>query len=208
MIIFCEAGSKQTQSAKPDFKAASHGQEHARRMPTRIGWSAMSVLAMVFSPAAHAAQGAGLAWQGSSDPTVVGYNIYYGGASGNYTNVVSLGNVKGAAISGLSQGATYYFAATAIDANGAESGFSTEINYTVTVTTGTQLHVGIMPGGLYQLSGAGLVGHAYQILASTNLLTWTIIGTQTADGSGSFQFTDANAIHFPTRFYRTMDTQQ
>ena len=34
----------------------------------------------------QAGQSVTLAWNQSTDPTIVGYNIYYGGASGTYTN--------------------------------------------------------------------------------------------------------------------------
>src|SRR5215469_1544742 len=72
-----------------------------------------------------------LTWQPNTDPAVVGYRVYYGGASGNYTNEVSVGNVTSAVISGLMAGNTYYFAATAYDAYGDESGFSNEISYNI-----------------------------------------------------------------------------
>jgi hypothetical protein len=54
-----------------------------------------------------------LAWSPSLDTNVVGYNIYYGGLSGNYTNKINAGKGTNITISGLVAGATYYFAATA-----------------------------------------------------------------------------------------------
>jgi len=70
-----------------------------------------------------------LAWQASSDPIVAGYNVYYGGASGTYTNVVNAGNATMVIISGLTYGVTNYFAATTYAASGAESIFSDEVSY-------------------------------------------------------------------------------
>jgi len=49
----------------------------------------------------QATQNVTLAWNPSTDSTVAGYKIYYGSASGNYTNVVDVGNVTNATISGL-----------------------------------------------------------------------------------------------------------
>ena len=74
-----------------------------------------------------------LAWDSSPDPDVVAYNLYYGAASGGYTNMVSLGNVTNATVSGLIAGVTYYFAATALDTNGIESDFSNEASGSIPV---------------------------------------------------------------------------
>jgi translation elongation factor EF-1beta len=67
-----------------------------------------------------------LAWDASDSPGVAGYNVYYGVASGNYTSFISAGNVLGCTVSNLATGVTYFFAATAYDANGSESDFSDE----------------------------------------------------------------------------------
>ena len=72
-----------------------------------------------------------LAWDPSTDSTVTGYNIYYGGASHSYTNVVSAGNATSAVVSNLVGGATYYFAATTYTAAGLESDYSLEASYIV-----------------------------------------------------------------------------
>ena len=75
-----------------------------------------------------------LAWIPSADPSVVGYNLYYGGASGVYTNTIQAANSTNAIVSGLVDGATYYFAATAYDSTGLESPFSNEASYVVPLT--------------------------------------------------------------------------
>ena len=72
-----------------------------------------------------------LAWSPSPDPTVVGYNIYYGGASGNYTNMLSAGNATNITVSGLVEGTTYNFAATTHNKSGIQSPFSNEVSYSV-----------------------------------------------------------------------------
>jgi hypothetical protein len=61
----------------------------------------------------------------------VGYEIYYGGACGVYTNTVMVGNATTATVGGLSAGATYYFSATTISADGAQSAFSNEAVYVI-----------------------------------------------------------------------------
>jgi hypothetical protein len=69
-----------------------------------------------------------LAWNQSTDADVVAYNLYYGGASQTYTNVVPVGNVTNATAVGLVPGATYYFSVTSVDSAGMESEFSTEVS--------------------------------------------------------------------------------
>jgi hypothetical protein len=77
-----------------------------------------------------------LAWNASTNPIVAGYNVYYGGASGTYTNEICAGNATNATISGLIQGATYYFAATTYAASGMESPFSSEVSCLVPMNVG------------------------------------------------------------------------
>jgi len=74
-----------------------------------------------------------LAWNASTYPNVAGYNVYYGRASGAYTNKICSGNATKATISGLVQGTTYYFAATTYASSGTESPFSSEVSYLVPV---------------------------------------------------------------------------
>ncbi|MDD5141457.1 MAG: Ig-like domain-containing protein, partial [Verrucomicrobiales bacterium] len=89
------------------------------------------VLFAVAQVYAFAAGSVTLAWNPSTDPSVVGYNLYYGGTSGIYTNKVSTANTTNSIVSGLIEGTTYYFAATAYDNFGLESPFSNETTYTV-----------------------------------------------------------------------------
>jgi oxalate decarboxylase/phosphoglucose isomerase-like protein (cupin superfamily) len=76
-------------------------------------------------------QSVNLAWSPSPDTNVVGYRVYYGVVSRTYTNMVDVGAATNATISGLVEGATYYFAATAYNVLGLESDFSTEVSYTI-----------------------------------------------------------------------------
>jgi hypothetical protein len=86
------------------------------------------------STTVQAGQSVTLAWNQNADPTVIGYKAYYGVASRTYTNNIDVGNATNATISGLVEGATYYFATTAYNTLGLESGFSSEISYTVPLT--------------------------------------------------------------------------
>ena len=63
-----------------------------------------------------------------SPSDLAGYKIYYGNSSGNYTNSIDVGNVTTYTVTGLTEGLTYYFAATAYDIYENESDYSNEIS--------------------------------------------------------------------------------
>jgi hypothetical protein len=83
-----------------------------------------------FASAAHAAS-VTLAWDDSQEEDIAGYRVYYGTTSGHYTTMISVGAKTTCTITNLEPGRTYYFAATAYDHSGNESGLSVEIPYTV-----------------------------------------------------------------------------
>jgi hypothetical protein len=75
-----------------------------------------------------------LAWDPSPGTNVIAnYNLYFGVASATYTNVVSAGTNTTISVSNLVEGATYYFAATAVDSYGLESDYSTEVSTLIPV---------------------------------------------------------------------------
>jgi hypothetical protein len=84
-----------------------------------------------FQISALAVQSATLNWNPSTNSNVAGYNIYYGTSSQTYTNVITVGNVTNATVTGLLEGVTYFFAATTYDASGNQSGFSNQASYAV-----------------------------------------------------------------------------
>lgn len=73
-----------------------------------------------------------LAWDQSPDPTVAKYNVYYGVASGVYTNITPVSPVTNTTVTftPMVRGTKYYFAATCVNTNGLESLYSTEISWT------------------------------------------------------------------------------
>ena len=260
----------------------------------------LSGLAVATPSFVFGAQSVTFAWNPVTNANLAGYNIYYGSVSHSYTNVISVGNVTNATISGLVAGGTYYFAATTLSTSGLESGLSDEVSYTVPntvpmiqVTPGSMAYgrvlvgtsatnsftvqnvgsgtlsgtasVGapfsVVSGGSYSLGAgqtqavmvafspvvasnysqsvtltggggtnatvsgsvstaladvqlqvtpakqfiltvAGQTGHTYDIQATQDFKTWTVIGTVTMGVSGSLDFTDTNAANFSNRFYR------
>jgi hypothetical protein len=274
----------------------------------RIRFLGGLLILAVLITSVQAAGSVTLAWDRSSDTNITGYKVYYGGASGTYTNTVNAGSATNATVSGLVQGTTYYFAATAYASSGMESPFSIEVSYlfvnqpptlnalggltinsnagpqtvnltgitagasnevqTLTVTTtssntnlirtptvsytsantngtlsfapvtnktGTAtvmvtvndggasnnltsqsfvvtvglapplsiVKVSVTPARQFILTVTGQVGHTYDIQATQDFKTWTVIGTVTVGATGSLNFTDTNAPSFSRRFYRT-----
>ena len=164
------------------------------------------VLALTSPPPDPYTYSVTLTWDPSPSPQVVGYHLYYGAASGNYTNSILTGNATTAIVPGLASGVTCYFAVTAVGADGQESDFSNEVTYRQQLPA-AQLQILSVSGGQFTLTVAGVAGHTYDIEATPDFTTWTVIGTVTLDASGSLEFTDTNAVNFPQRFYRTRDPQ-
>jgi hypothetical protein len=59
---------------------------------------------------------------------IAGYIVYYGTSSGNYSQGINMGNVTTFKVDNLNDDLTYYFAATAYDISGNQSGYSNEVS--------------------------------------------------------------------------------
>ncbi|TAK03045.1 MAG: hypothetical protein EPO39_12735 [Candidatus Manganitrophaceae bacterium] len=124
------------------------------------------------------AANADLSWSANTETDLAGYKVYYGTSSRNYGAPVDVGNQTTFTATGLSEGQTYYFAVTAYNAAGSESGLSTEVSKTFPDTTPPVLSA--MAAGSITSTGA--------------VITWTTnesataqveYGTTTAYGSSS-----------------------
>ena len=158
--------------------------------------------ARTFSATVPASSSVALAWDRSTSPTVTGYRVYYGGAGGNYTNSVAVGNVTNGTVSGLASGVTYFMAVVARTSTGLESVPSNRISHTVPAAP-PALRVAVGSNRQAAVALRGQTGRAYELQASQDLKTWTTLGTVTLGASGSVTYVDVNAASLPRRFYRT-----
>jgi hypothetical protein len=195
-------------------------EQNVRRATRALDWSSrimgltrvlggISVCALLLNPVQGlsvtlpGSYSATLAWNRSPDSNVIGYRVYYGPASGIYTNAIDVGNITTNTVPGLTGGVTCFFAVTAYNALGLESDFSNEISYRP-VDPGVRIR--ITPARQVVLTVTSQIGHTYEILATQDLKTWTVIGTVTVGAGGSLDFTDTTAANFPKRFYRIRET--
>ena len=87
----------------------------------------MLIVIIMLLPAIAFAATIQVNWNPNTEPDLAGYKIYYGTASGVYGDPIDVGNVTGHVMEITPQhGATYYFALTAYDTSGNESGYSAE----------------------------------------------------------------------------------
>jgi hypothetical protein len=86
------------------------------------------------SPSAPNTGNAILTWSLNSETDLAGYKIYVGTASGLYNFPGSpfvVGATSSYMVTGLPAGQTYYFAISAFDTSGSESGMSTEVSKSI-----------------------------------------------------------------------------
>ncbi|MGD0813390.1 MAG: fibronectin type III domain-containing protein [Verrucomicrobiota bacterium] len=101
----------------------------SKAIVSRRGLAVLSlILSGLFSILPAWAQSVSLAWNPSLSPTVAGYDVYYGLASGAYTSHIDVGSDTTVTLSKVNPGMTYYFAVLAYDSLHHESPFSNEIS--------------------------------------------------------------------------------
>jgi hypothetical protein len=151
---------------------------------------------LLFQLPVYATIGVKLTWTANSGSKIAGYKIYSGTSSRNYSRTVTVGPAAtSVTISGLTEGATYYFAATDFDSAGDQSAYSDEFVYVAGAAT---LASSVQVANQFSFNVAGITGRKYIVQASTNLLAWSSIKTNTAP----FQYVAANSAAYSRRFFR------
>ncbi len=65
-----------------------------------------------------------LSWKASTSSNIVGYNVYRGSISGNYSLLNSMNSTTSYTDTTVQNGQTYFYAVTAVDSAGVESPYS------------------------------------------------------------------------------------
>ncbi|MGC9325564.1 MAG: fibronectin type III domain-containing protein [Desulfomonilia bacterium] len=95
---------------------------------------ALMVVGILLVPATFASAAiVRVSWNSNSEADLDGYRVYYGTSSRIYPHVVDVGLMNSTEINGLDTGVGYYFAVTAYDTSGNESGFSAEASILIPV---------------------------------------------------------------------------
>ena len=133
-----------------------------------------------------------LAWDESSG--AAGYKIYSGTTSNNYTWVVDVGNMTSYTTANLTDGYTYYFAATAYDASSLESDYSAEVSYNAsTVHVPILFHRPVLPfstsGGSGSITVTTQSGCAWSASSGVSWITITSGSSGTGSGTVAYSVT-------------------
>src|ERR1017187_9444097 len=100
-----------------------------RKVVARRSLVVLIIVLSLFSRPSTWAASVSLAWDPSPAPTVAGYELFYGLASGDYASSIDAGTNTSVTVPDLTPGVTYYFAILAYDSIQDESPFSSEIIY-------------------------------------------------------------------------------
>ena len=148
----------------------------------------------------HSAQ-ATLAWDANTEPNLAGYKVYYGTASHNYGWVLNVGKVTTCTVTGLTDGLTYYFAATAYNTSNLESAPSGEVSYNTTTASQSRIfwrNNSTGENAVWFLDGLTVTGTAF--FPTVNDPYWTVVGTGDFNKDGKIDIlwrntsTGANAV--------------
>lgn len=124
-----------------------------------------------------ALQSVWLEWTPPADDNVVEYHVFYGTSSRNYTNSVTSYYSSGSVIEGLQEGKRYYFAVSAVDADGNVSRLSEEVSYLVPVIYPAVLQTEMLTDenglpSVMKITSSWATLSNFQVQYSTDLVNW------------------------------------
>jgi hypothetical protein len=120
-----------------------------------------------------------------------------------YRRVPEMGNAQlglTARLGQLKPGTIYFWSIQAVDAAFSGSTFSADETF---VVADVPVTVSIVPDtdGSVRVTWRGTPGSSYQVLTSTNLSTWSLLSTQSADTNGLFDIIEPTPLS-PVKFFR------
>lgn len=96
----------------------------------------LPILILTLIPSLVLALGVHVTWNQNTENDIAGYLVYCGTSPGSYDRIVGADLSAGVDIRGLDPGRTYYFAVTARDRSGNQSGYSKEVVISIPVQYG------------------------------------------------------------------------
>lgn len=154
-----------------------------------------------------------LAWDANPEIDILGYKLYMGTVSQEYSQTIDAGANTTFPVGSLEFGTTYYFAVSATNNAGVESELSSELIVTVAPPP-LPLVAGILKSGSGQmglnwsfLKTALSTFPEFVVSASQDLKIWTEVATiyleqATGEDSQSLQFSWPIIVSGPRMFYR------
>jgi hypothetical protein len=127
-------------------------------------------------------------------------------SSAGYRRLPEMGNRQSglaARITNLKPGTNYYWSAQSVDTAFAGSPFAAERSFTALADL--PVIVSFVREGVENVRGTwrGTPATSYQVFASSNLSSWTLLATPTANASGLFDILESTSTA-PLRFYRAV----
>ena len=165
---------------------------------------AILAASMAFSFCARATQDVYLAWAPSFTPDVSGYALYFGNAPGAYDSRLDVGTNTTAVVTNLLGGQSYFFAAVAYDADGAESIPSGEVTFTVPTPPSPLLVAQVsQDSGTLIFNWTAVSDQHYQLQYATDLnqITWSNVGNSIVLTNGAASLS-VSIRSDPQGFYR------
>ncbi|MDR3570565.1 MAG: hypothetical protein P4L43_21275 [Syntrophobacteraceae bacterium] len=158
-----------------------------------IGAILIVSLALVAGSSARArAAQAVLAWNAASDPSVTGYNVYFGTQSGNYQTPVNAGGSATYTVTNLSASQTCYFAVTAYS-SATESAFSQELACNF-ITAQAGANGQITPAGVSSVAGGG--SQTYSIVPNPGYqIALLEVDGQQVSPTATYTFSNVTSCH-------------
>jgi len=115
-------------------------------MVLRVSAIAFLLSGMVL-PATVDASDIRLTWNANGEPDLAGYTVHWGVTAGSYSASAAGGSETSYTVTGLEDGTTYFFAVSAVDFSGNESGYSSEISATPVSSTPEVVSAPSTPSG-------------------------------------------------------------
>lgn len=141
-----------------------------------------------------------VSWTATTDPTAIGYYVYYGNAPGVYTNKINVNTNTSFTLTGLTSGSTYYFSATSYNGASMESTFVPEVSFVVPgVLTITQNPTTAATRIKFPVASS----HTYQLQGSSDMKSWTNIWlTPAQTANGWVEYDEPRNSTISGKFYR------